>query len=143
MAHKRPRAVMVLECLKVAGVLGMVATLGRLGPLWACVAVGITFAAHALAAMWVIRRDDEIPMRSMLIPLAAPFGASAIMAGAVFGVRQLAGYLVPTLHPVVALLGEMVVGGVVYVPAALLLAPVASRDMLGLLRRALRRGKPA
>ncbi|HVY44614.1 MAG TPA: oligosaccharide flippase family protein, partial [Minicystis sp.] len=67
--HDRTRAIMVLEIVKTACLLGLIATLGRLGPLWACASVGIAFGASAVAYLVVIRRVDGTPLRKALAPL--------------------------------------------------------------------------
>jgi len=43
-------------------------------------------------------------------------------------------------HPVIYLLTEIIVGAIVYVIAALILCRATSKDLLGLLKQALKRG---
>lgn len=142
-AQQRTRVVMVLELAKTALLMGVIATLGRLGPLWACAAVGVAFGAHALASLMALRLGDEpLPWGALLGGFVGPLAAAAPMAAAVLGVRH--GLRAAGLGwAPLSLALELVVGGVVYVPAALVFARSTSRDLLALLRDAVarRRGK--
>ena len=132
----QPRAIMLLEVTKTIGLLAAIALLGRLGPLWACAAVGIAFALGSLGYFWVIRGTDGLTLREQILPLLPPLLACAPMVLAVLALRRgltaLGG--VPTLAGLAA---ELFVGALVFVPSALRLAPAASQDLLGLLRKAL------
>src|SRR5258708_32888623 len=75
-----PRAILGLELFKLVVILLALVTLGRMGPLWACTAVGIAFGAHAFASLWVVRRVDGIPLRRMLANLGPGVTACAPMA---------------------------------------------------------------
>ena len=140
-ARHRTRSAMVLELGKLAAILGSVALLALLGPYWAAAGVGIGFALHALASMWLIEQSDEVPMKQMLAGMARPLVACAPMVGAVMAVRH--GLGLADHHPLIALILELVVGGVTYVVSALLLAREVSADFLGLLRKSFRRAPPA
>jgi lipopolysaccharide exporter len=143
-AAHMPRLVMVLEGSKLVLLMGVLLTLGRLGPLWACAAVGLAFSAHTVASLWVVDRSDKLPLRAIVASIFGPLGACAPMIVAVVGVRHgLARVGLTSAVASVAL--QVVAGAVAYAPAALLLAPSASRDFLGLVRGLLRRdsGEPA
>lgn len=131
-AQNRTRTIMVLEAVKVAALLAGIALLATLGPLWACAGVGLGFGVHALASLWVVHKVDGMSMWTMTSPTLGPIAASVPMAAAVWGVRSV---LAPHLPSVVLLLVEVAVGGVVYVPFALLLARETSKDLLVLLRK--------
>jgi PST family polysaccharide transporter len=133
-AQKRTRPIMVLEIGKVVGILLLVPTVGSFGPLWACVAVGITYAIHALASVWLVRRTDGVPMKNLLLPLVRPLAACGVMVGAIVGVRRLLGAF-DVDHPGLGLGVELCVGAVAFIAAALVVAKDASGDMLGLVRR--------
>jgi lipopolysaccharide exporter len=144
-AQQRTRVVMVLELAKTALLMGVIATLGRLGPLWACGAVGVAFGAHALASLMVLRLGDEpLPWSGLLGGFVGPLAASAPMAAAVLGVRHGLRAVGLSSAPL-SLALELVAGGLVYVPAALLFARATSRDLLALLKDAIarRKGKAA
>lgn len=144
-AQQRTRVVMVLELAKTALLMGVIATLGRLGPLWACGAVGVAFGAHALASLMALRLGDEpLPWGGLLGGFVGPLAASAPMAAAVLGVRY--GLRAVGLRSApLSLALELVAGGLVYVPAALVFARATSRDLLALLKDAVarRKGKAA
>ena len=57
------------------------------------------------------------------------------MGAAIFGVKQVDG----ALYPILQLLLEIVVGAIAYIAAALVLCRATAKDLLGLLRQALRR----
>jgi PST family polysaccharide transporter len=137
-SQHRARAIMVLEIFKVSAILLGMLGLGQLGPLWACTAVGVGFGAHALASVFLVRRYDAIPARSLLLPLLPPFVACIPMVGAVLGVRWAQATLGVTA-PTVRLAAELLTGAVVYVPSAFLFAPGPAQELLGLIRRVLKR----
>jgi len=134
----RPRAIMLLEITKTCGLLAAIVLLGRLGPLWACAAVGIAFALGSFGYFWIIRGTDGLPLRAQILPLLPPLLACAPMVLAVLAARRgiaALGGAPATLD----LAAELLVGALVFVPSALLLAPTASRDLIGLLRTVLPR----
>lgn len=135
-ARHRTRAAMVLELGKLAAILGAVALLALLGPYWAATGVGLGFALHALASMWLIEQSDGVPMRSMLAGMAGPLCACVPMVGAVLAVRH--GLGLTHDHPVAGLVLEVVAGAATYVAGALVIARRAAADFLGLLRRSFR-----
>ncbi len=135
-ARHRTRAAMVLELGKLSAILGSVALLSVLGPYWAATGVGIGFALHALASMWLIEQSDGVPMKKMLSGMAGPLAACVPMVGAVLAVRH--GLGLTDHHPFVGLAVEVTAGGATYVAAALVVARAASADFLGLLRKSFR-----
>jgi PST family polysaccharide transporter len=132
----RAKAYMVLDMLKLVTILGSMALLAPLGPVWACAGVGLGFALNAVQMVYVVRSDGIAPS-SLLLPLLPPLLACIPMSGAVLGVRYV---LPPTALPAVArLLIEIAVGAVVYVPSALFIARESSREFLRLLRSGIAR----
>ncbi len=138
-AQSRTRTIMVLEAVKVVALLGCIATLARLGPLWACAGVGIAFGLHALVSLYAVHRVDGMSLMSMVRPMFAPVAASAPMAAAVLGVRYLLGGHVA---PVILLVCEVAAGGIIYVPSAFLIANSAAREVLSLLKKVRSRKAP-
>jgi len=132
-AQKRTRPIMLLEIFKVILILVLIPTLGRFDPLWACAMVGVTFGAHAFGSVWVVRRTDGIPMKSLLVPLVPPLLSCFVMVAAILAARH--GLSLGTRSAVFALVVEVTVGALAFIAAALVLAKDASKDMLGLLRR--------
>jgi lipopolysaccharide exporter len=159
--RNEPRLIMVLEWLRLVGIVAFMhavtfVTRLLLGPdaavSAACAAVVLVFAASSLSYMVMIRRIDGVPLLDQIRPLLPPTLACAPMVLAVWAVQRgfdRMGIFTP-LHPVRSfgeraltfgprLLVEIVVGFLVFVPSALLLAPTASRSLLGMVGDALKR----
>jgi PST family polysaccharide transporter len=134
-ARQMPRAIMGLEFFKLVVILVALLTLGRLGPLWACTAVGLAFAAHAFASLWLVRRIDGIPLRRMLNNLGPVLAACALMVVAVLGARWLVASWrgAPFLHLII----EMSIGALFYPMALWLFARDDSRELVARLTDAL------
>src|SRR5262249_27612402 len=111
------------------------ALLASLGLRTAACAVGIAFGATAIAGVALVVREGPSPGK-LLVGFMQPLVACGVMAAAVLLVhRGLAG-----THPAIQLVIEIAVGGIAYVLAALVIARDSSRDLLGLLKKALSRG---
>jgi PST family polysaccharide transporter len=137
-ARQLPRSVLWLELFKLGSLLGFVFTIGRLSPVWTSAAVGIAFAAHTLACLWVVQRVDGMTLASLLTSIVPALVACIPLVAAVFGVRWLAsslGYAVS----IPLLLVEMLAGAIGYVGAALLFARRPSEELLHRLRDAMAR----
>lgn len=132
-AHRRQTTIMKVEWISVAVLLGAMCTLGRPGPRWACVAVGVAFGVKALIYMWIVHKEDGLPMLGMLWKLGPPLLSCGPMLGAVYLVRHALGD-----RPALSLLCECLAGAAAYVAMALLLAREVSQDFLKLVRQALR-----
>jgi lipopolysaccharide exporter len=107
---------------------------------WVAGGVGLAFALQALLLVMILRMTDQVSPLRFLPGFLQPLLACAIMAGAVLGVRfalVAAGLEILVLQLAI----EIAVGAVVYVPAAFLCAPAITHDVLGLLRKAFRRGQ--
>jgi lipopolysaccharide exporter len=117
----------------------------------ACASVGFVFSLSALSYMLVIRKIDGVSLKAQILPLLPPTLACLPMVLAIWGVRQalfkfgifvaadVVGSAARVRMYAPRLLLEIVVGAVVYVPSALLIAPRASRDFLRMLRDGMRR----
>jgi lipopolysaccharide exporter len=127
-AQRLTKTVMLLEILKAVAVVVSVLTLGRLGVLWACGAVGIAFALHTFASLWAVERCDGLPLRRSLAYLAGPLAACVPMTLAVLGARNLGATL--GAGPLLLLTAETAAGAIAYLAAALLFARGASRDLV-------------
>jgi PST family polysaccharide transporter len=128
-ARQMPRAILGLEVMKLAVLLAGICTLGTRSPLWACAAVGIAFAVHALASLWIVKRVDGVSLGPLLGGLGRVLLACLPMVAAVLTTRLVLGG-VGTAHPALALCLETLSGVVAYPPAALLIAPAGARDLL-------------
>jgi PST family polysaccharide transporter len=136
-ARQLPRRIFLLEALKLALLVGCLASFGRRDPRLACAAVGVAFGGHALASLWVVRQSDGVPLQRSLGSLLPPLAACLVMAAAVLLTRSALASFAP-LRPVVQLAIEVVVGGVAYLLSALVLARRVSQELVAKLRVALR-----
>jgi PST family polysaccharide transporter len=127
------RAFLALELFTVLALLGSLLTLGRLGPVEACMAVGAAFFMRLGAAAVLLRKIDGLPLGQFFRPQIAPIVAAAAMAAVVTVVRlalEQAG-----TPGGVRLAAEVIVGVPTYVLALRLLARSAWRDFIALLRQ--------
>ncbi len=134
-ACQRPRVVVWLEWFSLGAIVVTLSTIGRLGTTWACAAVGMVCVLRTLAAMWAVQRMSGVRMAAFLVPLARPLVASAVMVAAILLVRP----ELDVLRPAAQLVVEVLLGAVVYVAAALVIAGSASREFFGLIRSAMSR----
>jgi len=142
LARDQPRLDAKLEVFKLAALVVLLLTLGRLGPVWACVAVGFAFAAHSLASMIAVQFLDGVRVRALALECAPALAACVPMLAAVFGVHALeswAGVRSAGLRLVL----EIATGAATYPSAALLLAREPSLDLLMLARRLLGHQRPS
>jgi PST family polysaccharide transporter len=128
-ARQRPRLILGLEAFKVVALVLLVATLGRLGPLWICSAVGGAFGAHAIACLWVVQRTDGLPLLRSLGSLWPALAASAPMVCAVLAARQ-ALLVSGVVKPLECLSVEVLAGAAGYVLGAVVLARGTSRELV-------------
>jgi PST family polysaccharide transporter len=135
-AREMPRLILALEAFKVVALLALIATVGRLGPLWTCAAVGVAFGAHALGALWLIDAIDGVSLRRSIGALVPPVVSSIPMVAVVLLVRHCFG--TTTERPALQLVVEVVVGGAGYCVSALWLARSGSQDLLARVRDAMR-----
>ena len=128
-ALHRPRLITWLEAFKVVILFVLVVTVGRINPLATCAAVGAAFAAHALAALWVVRRIDGVPIGRLLAGPLAAIAASVPMVAGVLAVRYLAGS-VGLDQPIALLAAEVIVGAICYVAGAIVFARDSALDFV-------------
>jgi PST family polysaccharide transporter len=156
--RNEPRTIMWLEIARMIGIVVfmhgfIVAAWAMRGPHTAlraaCVSVVLVFSLSALSYVLVIRKLEGASLWSQLSPLVPPLLASAPMAAAVWGVSYLmwARSIFGLDHPIAnqidrvrvfgpRLIIEILVGAIVFVPSALILAPGPSRELLKLIREA-------
>jgi lipopolysaccharide exporter len=131
--RSRQRVVAGMDLLTLAMLVGALLTLGRLSPLWACVAVGIVFMVKLLVWAFVLRQLERLSLAAFLGPMVPPILACLPMIAAVAGLHHAMAPLRPS-HPVAGLVSEIVVGAAAYAGAALLVARTQIRDILALVR---------
>jgi PST family polysaccharide transporter len=79
----RTKLTMVLSLVQLVLLAGGLLTLGRMGPLWACVAVGLASAGHAMAALAAAHRFEGLPVAPLLLRVVWPLVPCIPMALAV------------------------------------------------------------
>jgi PST family polysaccharide transporter len=132
--ERGPRPLMIIEWLNLALLMGLLATLGRISPLWACGSVGIAFTIRSVFGLYLVRETAEISILRQLAQLMPPLLACVPMAGAVFGVRW-AMVRVGVTAPVVHIGVEVLLGAAVFIGSALLVARRPAQELVTLVRR--------
>lgn len=137
----RPRVIMILEIAKTASLLVLISVFANVGSkanhhvYYACGAVGLAFGLSALSYLWAIHKVDGTPLSKLILPLFPPLLACVPMAFGVFEFQRFIVQHTRVSHAAV-LAGEVVVGVLVFIPSAFLIAPGATRELIGLLRNA-------
>jgi hypothetical protein len=131
-AESRVVGVSVIEVVKVALLFTLMVLLAPYGIMALCGAVGSAFAFQALALLWAVTRDG-LPFWATLLRIARPLLATVPMAGAVLAAR-FALASAGLRSAVISVAIEIVVGAVVYVGSAFLIAGDTARDLLSLAR---------
>ena len=140
-ALQRTPYILWLEAFKLACLVLGIVTFGRASVLLTCVAVGVSFCAHAVASLWVARRIDGIPLRGVFGALGATLAACAVMAAAVLAARGAFG--LARLPAALALAVEIGAGIVGYALGLLLFARSASHELLSRVHDAFAHRRPA
>jgi lipopolysaccharide exporter len=134
-AGQRLRVVPSLEWLSLGIMMAGIASIGRLGVLWACGAVGVAFVLRTLALLVAVNRLDGIPLRRFLVPLLRPLAACVAMVAAIALARPaLAG-----LGPLLRLFVEVALGAAVYLAGARLIFRAAAGEFVELVRSGIAR----
>jgi PST family polysaccharide transporter len=135
LARDNPRLDAALEVLKLVSLVVLLLTLGRAGPLWACVAVGLAFTVHAAASMAVLQALDGVAVSELAAKCVPPLAACVPMVASVLATRlTLAG--AGMRFSAASLVAEIVAGVAVYTASAVVMARSASLDLIALARRA-------
>ncbi len=138
LAKGRNWALSYQEFAKLAALaLGLV-VFAPYGPVWACAGIAFGMSVQALI-FFLLLRADGIPVGKLCNAMFRPILPCLPMVAAVFAAR----YGMETAgieSPVLLLVVEIAVGGIVFVPAAFVLSGEIARDFLGLLKSALGRG---
>jgi PST family polysaccharide transporter len=136
-AEAKTNRLMWLEVAKVGLLIGGIAALAPLGLRISACAVGIAFGATAIAGVALVVREGPRPGR-LLLGFLQPVLACGVMGAAVWLVSR--GLSLAGVHrPLVYVIAEIVAGGIAYTLAALAIARETSRDLLQLLKKALKR----
>jgi PST family polysaccharide transporter len=136
-AESKTNRLMLLEIAKVVVLIGGIALLQPYGLRAAAGAVGVAFGFTAVAGVAVVVREGVSPSR-MMIGFMQPLLACAAMGAAVWG-TNLGLHALGVQYVAVYLVTEILVGAIVYVLAAFAIAGETSRDLVSLLKRALKK----
>jgi len=136
-AESKTNRLMVLEIAKVVLLVGGIAVLSPYGVRVASGAVGLAFGITAVAGVLLVMREGPSPRR-LLAGFLQPLAACCVMIAAVRGVRS-ALVSAELDYPVVLFSSMVITGAVVYVIAALALCRTTALDVIGLMKKALRR----
>ena len=136
-AESKTNRLMVLEVAKVIVLIVGIAILQPYGLRAAAGAVGIAFGFTAFAGVAIVVREGVSPRR-MLVGFMQPLIACAVMGAAVW-LAHLGLEAIGCEYAAVHLAVEIVVGAIAYVISALIIARDASRDLLSLLKKALKK----
>jgi PST family polysaccharide transporter len=131
-ASQRPNVVLRIEWASLAGVLVAISTLGRVDITWACAWVSVAFVLRTLAGMWLVQRQDGVPMSEFLLPMMPPLVASVAMAVGVSTARLAFAGLTPQSLLVV----EVAVGATLYIGSAAILARSTCGELVRTVRSA-------
>ncbi|HET6149025.1 MAG TPA: oligosaccharide flippase family protein [Polyangia bacterium] len=134
--HRRPMF-LALDVFTVLVLLLSLATLGRLSPVAACIAVGATFFLRLAGTGFLLWKIDGVPLWDFFRPQIPPVIAALIMAAVVTAVRLALGHL--GAPGVVSLIAQVVIGIAAYAAAAWFVARDAFRQFSTLLRTTLGR----
>jgi PST family polysaccharide transporter len=130
-AIDRTRLVMSLDIATLVVLVISIVTLGRISPLWACVAVGLVSVIRAVVTGVIVRELHGVNLGAFFGPQLRPVFACLPMTAAVLLVRQ-----VTSLAPAGQLALEIVAGATGYLGGAWVIANATFRDALDLARRA-------
>jgi PST family polysaccharide transporter len=147
----RTRLIMIIEWAKVVVLMAAIFGLGQLGPIWACIAVGVTFLLSGTAYLFAASRVAGVALGRLLGALLRPIACSAFTAAAMVvldrfvipaivkasmpgetGVHVIDRYLLPHWGAAAGLTLDLPVGVLIYAGAAYL---VAREQMMELVRR--------
>jgi PST family polysaccharide transporter len=136
-SEQKTGRLMFLELAKVGFILLGIGLLAPYGLRVAAGAIGLAFGLTALAGVAMVVRHGPSPAK-LAAGFLGPLAACAVMASAVWLTHEglhAAGLHYAWLHVIV----EIVVGAIAYVGAALVICRETSKDLLGLVAKALKR----
>ncbi len=139
-AESKTNRLMILEIAKVVLLIGGIATLQSFGPRAAAGAVGVAFGLTAIAGVAMVMREGPSPRR-LLVGFFQPLVCCALMGGVTYGVHELL-VGIGWSHPAVLLVAMILAGALTYVASALVICRETAKDLLDLLRKALKRPTP-
>lgn len=134
LANDRPRVAMICSFAKLVVIIATMLTLGRLGPMFACLSVGCGYAVALLIAQYSIWRADGVPMTALIGRCMPALLACVPMVLAVLGVRHILGRA--GIGPQVGLPLEILAGALAFVAGAFTLARGVTREFITIVSEA-------
>jgi len=139
-AESKTNRLMILEIAKVLLLVAGIVVFQSFGPRAAAGAVGVAFGLTAIAGVAMVLREGPSPRR-LLVGFFQPLVCCAIMGAVCFGVHELF-VNIGWDHPAVLLAAMIVAGALAYVASALVICRTTAKDLLDLLKKALKRPAP-
>ncbi len=140
-ARGRTVFLMYLGMVRLALVLGFILTLGRLGPLWACLAVVLAFLLSSLIQVFVGSRLEHLKPGPLLAAVVRPLVASGLMVAVVLLFRATIEAWI-AMPAMLALGLEVGVGAAGYAAAAFLVVRPTTLEFIGVVRGVIARKSP-
>jgi lipopolysaccharide exporter len=136
-AESKTNRLMFLEIGKAVTLIGGIALLHQYGLQIAACAVGGAFGLTAIAGVAMVVREGPRPL-VLFAGFMRPLAACGVMGLAVWGIHELL-HSFDIDQPAILVASMIVVGAIAYVLAALTIARETSRDLLSLVKTALKR----
>ncbi len=136
-AESKTNRLMILEIAKVGLLVAGIVVFQSYGPRAAAGAVGVAFGLTAVAGVAMVMREGPSPRR-LLVGFFQPLVCCAIMGAVTYGVHTLL-VTIGWGKPAVLLVAMIVTGALAYVASALVICRATAKDLLDLLKKALKR----
>ena len=136
-AESKTNRLMFLEIGKAVALIGGIALLRGYGLQVAAGAVGGAFGLTAVAGVAMVVREGPRPL-VLFMGFMRPLAACGVMGLAVWGIHQLL-HSFDIDQPAILVASMIVVGAIAYVASALVIARETSRDLLSLVKQAIKR----
>jgi len=140
-AQQRSRQLMLISFFRLGATVLCLVTFGRISAIWACVAIGISRLATVGVSVFFAKREgvSGLPLLAGVLRVTAACVPMYLGVVLIRSVLERAG----AGGTVLALLIEVLVGGVCFLPGALVFARPIVYDVVGLVREALARRSAA
>lgn len=120
LSRRRAATQLQLAVIRAGLLVGLMSTLGRLGPVWAAVAASLAVVTSTAAVLVVICRNEGVSVRDLRAEAAPALGATLALAAGVLCARHV--WSAQHAAPVVGLTLEVAAGAVCYSGTAAVLA---------------------
>ena len=132
-----PRIPLAIDCVKLLLLFTLMLTLARIGPLWACGAVGVAFGTALLIMWWIVAKKSKRRVWDFVAVCLPALAACLVMTAGVLAARW--AFSKTGIHVRgVGLVLEIVVGAITYVGALPIVAREGSKKLLDMIKQAYR-----